>query len=47
MIKTMKNYQLYRTNTLLGGQLKWDIIIDKNINNIKNINEIITLFFSF
>ena len=33
MIKTMKNYQLYRTNTLLGGQLKWDIIIDKNINN--------------
>lgn len=25
----MKNYQLYKTNALLSGQLKWDIIIDK------------------
>lgn len=24
----MNNYQLYRTNVLLGGQMKWDIIVD-------------------
>ena len=25
----MNNYQLYRTNILLGGQLKWDIVLNK------------------
>ena len=24
----MNNYQLYRTNILLGGQMKWDLVID-------------------
>lgn len=24
----MNNYQLYRTNLLLGGQMKWDLVID-------------------
>jgi hypothetical protein len=24
----MNNYQLYRTNVLLGGQMKWDLIVD-------------------
>lgn len=24
----MENFQLYRTNLILGGQLKWDIIVD-------------------
>ena len=24
----MNNYQLYRTNVLLGGQMKWDLILD-------------------
>ena len=28
------NYQLYRTNVLLGGQLKWDIVIDRDINSL-------------
>ena len=26
----MENFQLYKTNPLLGGQLKWDIIIDSS-----------------
>lgn len=26
----MKNYQLYKTNVLLSGQLKWDVIIGNN-----------------
>lgn len=24
----MNNYQLYRTNVLLGGQMKWDLVLD-------------------
>ena len=24
----MNNYQLYRTNLLLGGQMKWDLILE-------------------
>lgn len=30
----MNNYQLYRTNPLLGGQLKWDIIVDSDIKDL-------------
>lgn len=30
----MNNYQLYRTNVLLGGQLKWDIIINNSQNTL-------------
>lgn len=31
-----QSYQLYRTNTLLGGQMKYDLIVDENctVNNI-------------
>lgn len=28
----MNNYQLYRTNTALGGQLQWDLVISKSEN---------------
>ena len=30
----MNNYQLYRTNVLLGGQMKWDLIIDSSQNTL-------------
>ena len=30
----MENFQLYRTNLLLGGQLKWDIVIENTNNNL-------------
>lgn len=30
----MNNYQLYRTNLLLGGQMKWDLIIDNTQNTL-------------
>lgn len=30
----MNNYQLYRTNLLLGGQMKWDLIIDSSQNTL-------------
>lgn len=30
----MNNYQLYRTNHLLSGQLKWDLIIKSDINTL-------------
>ena len=26
----MENFQLYRTNLFLGGQMKWDVVIDTN-----------------
>ena len=26
----MQNYQLYRSNVLLGGQMKYDLIVDSN-----------------
>lgn len=29
MNNDMENYQLYRTNISLGGQLKWDLILDR------------------
>lgn len=32
----MNNYQLYRTNVLLGGQMKWDIIVDTDKNSTDN-----------
>lgn len=34
IMKTYTNYQLYRTNIGLGGQLKWDIILSGNGRNI-------------
>lgn len=36
----MNNFQLYRTNVLLGGQMKWDIIIDNDENtlHVSNFN---------
>lgn len=36
----MENFQLYKTNLLLGGQMKWDIIIDSDDNDlyIKDFN---------
>ena len=30
----MENFQLYRTNILLGGQMKWDLIIDNSSNGL-------------
>lgn len=30
----MENFQLYRTNILLGGQMKWDLILDKSSNEL-------------
>ena len=30
----MNNYQLHRTNVLLGGQLKWDLIINSSQNTL-------------
>ena len=30
----MNNFQLYRTNLYLGGQLKWDIIINNDANTL-------------
>ena len=30
----MENFQLYRTNLLLGGQLKWDLIIENSNNGL-------------
>lgn len=30
----MDNFQLYRTNILLGGQIKWDIVIDSADNEL-------------
>ena len=30
----MNNYQLYRTNLLLGGQMKWDLIISSSQNTL-------------
>jgi hypothetical protein len=30
----MNNYQLYRTNLLLGGQMKWDLIVNKVQNTL-------------
>ena len=30
----MNNYQLHRTNLLLGGQMKWDLIIDSAQNTL-------------
>lgn len=34
----MNNYQLYRTNVLLGGQMKYDLILSQNDNNNHNID---------
>jgi hypothetical protein len=31
----MNNYQLYRTNLLLGGQMKWDLILDNAKNTLR------------
>lgn len=28
----MENFQLYRTNLLLGGQMKWDLVLENNNN---------------
>ena len=36
----MNNYQLYRTNILLGGQLKWDIVLNKVKTGTSNITEL-------
>lgn len=33
----MSNYQLYRTNIKLGGQMKWDIIVDSGGSNDNNL----------
>lgn len=30
----MENFQLYRTNILLGGQMKWDLILDNSTNGL-------------
>ena len=30
----MENFQLYRTNILLGGQMKWDLILDSTDSNL-------------
>ena len=30
----MNNFQLYRTNLYLGGQMKWDLVIDSNTNTL-------------
>ena len=30
----MNNYQLYRTNILLGGQVKWDIVVNNSQNSL-------------
>lgn len=30
----MENFQLYRTNILLGGQMKWDLIVDNSSNGL-------------
>ena len=30
----MENFQLYRTNLFLGGQMKWDIIISSNNSSL-------------
>lgn len=30
----MENFQLYRTNLLLGGQMKWDIIVSESNDNL-------------
>ena len=30
----MENFQLYRTNILLGGQMKWDLILDTQGSNL-------------
>jgi hypothetical protein len=30
----MNNYQLYHTNILLGGQMKWDLILDLSNNDL-------------
>ena len=29
----MNNYQLYRTNVLLGGQMKYDLILNSDPNH--------------
>ena len=30
----MNNYQLYRTNLLLGGQMKWDLLLESSQNTL-------------
>ena len=30
----MNNFQLYRTNLFLGGQMKWDLIVDSNKSDL-------------
>ena len=30
----MSNYQLYRTNVYLGGQMKWDLVIDDSVDGL-------------
>lgn len=30
----MNNYQLYRTNLLLGGQVKWDLVLKSDFNTL-------------
>ena len=30
----MDNFQLYRTNVFLGGQLKWDLIVDNSATRL-------------
>lgn len=30
----MNNYQLYRTNVYLGGQMKWDLVIDDSVHGL-------------
>lgn len=36
----MNNYQLYRTNVLLGGQMKYDLILNSSGNNVDIIDDI-------
>lgn len=36
----MNNYQLYRTNVLLGGQMKYDLILNSSGNNANIIDDI-------
>ena len=36
----MTNYQLYRTNILLGGQLKYDLMVHKSATNQSSISEL-------
>ena len=39
MIRIMENFQLYRTNLFLGGQMKWDIVLDGKLSSFLNISD--------